>query len=123
MSCAPCGRKGLRIQQIVPPLRVAEAVGLPGGVMLPPKIVYTSGACAPSTIRVFQRLPGRPCFQGAGGDTRGVLPASGDNGLRSTAVHHRNRLGFSLALSRRESSAVVRDAHIGSNDYLCLIVA
>jgi hypothetical protein len=78
MSCAPCGRNGLRIQQIVPPLHVAEAVGLPGGVMLPPKVVSTSGACAPSTIRAFKHVAGPSLHSGAQAATRGascLLPA------------------------------------------------
>jgi hypothetical protein len=122
MSCAPCGRKGLRIQQIVPPLHVAEAVGLPGGVMLPPKVVYTSGASAPSTTRVF-RVAGRPCFQGRRRRHEGRPTCFRRYGLRSTAFDHRDRLRFSLALSARESSAVVHDAQVRFADCRSLIVA
>lgn len=70
----------------------------------------------------------RPALlSGAQAATRGASkPASGDHGLRSTAFDQRNRLGFSLDLLGRESSAVVRDTHIsslGSNDRWRLIVA
>ena len=82
MSCAPCGRNGLRIQETVPPLHMAEAVGLPGGVMLPPKTVSTKWRVSAFDDGCGSRLPGRPCFQGRRRRHEGVQPASGDNGLR-----------------------------------------
>jgi len=78
MSCAPCGRNGLRIQQIVPTLHVAEAVGLPGGVMLPPKVVSTNRRVRAINDAGSLGVAGRPCFQGAQAATRGassLLPA------------------------------------------------